>query len=147
MVQSSDTSKESGTHRGCPEFAPHCDVYTHVPIAHPTTKARQDSQGHYACRVVKDSQSLPIKPGGNFSLNTIYSKHCVHKRQGLIILWGRGSCQGSGSWASGLRPPHIIREKEREKEVCLQVTQNNLQVSTWILQMWIKIRIKDYTSL
>lgn len=72
-------------------------LHTGLPAAHPTTKPRRDSQGHRACRVVKDSQSLPIKPGGNFSLNTIYSKHRVLKRQGLIILLGRGSCRGNGS--------------------------------------------------
>lgn len=113
--------------RICPSLG--C-LHTGVPTAHPTTKARRDSPRASRLQLVKDSQSLPRKPGGNFSLNTIYSKHRVLKRQGLIILRGQGSCRGNGSWALGLHPQHIIREGEK-KEVCLPVTQNDLQVSTW----------------
>ena len=41
----------------------------------------------------------------------------------------------------------LERERQKEKEVCPQIIRNNLQVSTWIVQVAIKIRLKDDTAL
>lgn len=68
-------------------------MFTHTfPKAHPTTKARPVVKG-IAPAEPSRILTLPITPGGSFSLNTIYSKHRVLKSQGLIILLGQGSCQ------------------------------------------------------
>lgn len=92
--------KEQAQHRGCPGCAPHCDVYTQVPTALPQQRPARRVKGTVPAgqsRIL----SLPIKPEGNFSLKTIYFKHCTLKRQGLIILQGWGDCWRNGSWASG----------------------------------------------
>ena len=92
MLRSPDTSKGAGAHRGCPEAAPPA-LCTHR-ASH--NKGRQDSQGHCTHGVVKDSHSLPMEPGGNFSLNTIYSKHAFSKDRVSLFYEGEQAA-GDGS--------------------------------------------------
>ena len=127
-----DTSKGAGTARKMPRAYPSLRCLHTGSKGTSHSRDRWDSQGHHARSIVKDCV-LPVTQG------KLQLKHHLlpipsSQKPGSHYSTGRGSCQGGE------------REREREREVCLQITQDHLQASTWHLQMRIKIRIKAHNG-
>ena len=98
----------------------------------------QGQRSYVLCQSHQNKSHL--KSWDNHHPSTEFSKARVS-----LFYWREEVAKGWHLW-----PQQIIREtegeREKEKEVCLQRTQDHLQASTWNLQMRIKIRIKAHNG-